>query len=416
MSDIAPAPPGRRYDLDWIRVGAFLLLILYHVGMFYVPWEWHVKSGYELPWLMPVMQLTSPWRLTLLFLVSGCATRFLADSFAARGKGAGALAGSRVLRLLPPLLLGMFVIVPPQSYYEIFEHLRGLGIADPAAHPLLADFWVRYATASGGWCEAGECLITPTWNHLWFVAYLLVYSLLLAFILSVPGGRRVLQAGADRAFRGWGLIVWPLVWLIAVRWLLAPAFEVTHALVDDWYNHALSFGAFLFGFLIARSEPARQTFMAARWPALTVAAASWAAWGSYVWVYETAIAPEALRMAMRVVYAVDQWAFIVAILGFGARWLNRGGPVLRYLTVGVFPFYIVHQTVTVVAGHHLAAQGLPLAAEAGLLIAVTFAGCFLAYEVARRLGWAGLLLGVRPAPAVRPRTVRLARHRPASPG
>ena len=45
MSAIAsPALPGRRHDLDWIRVGAFMLLILYHVGMFYVPWDWHVKS------------------------------------------------------------------------------------------------------------------------------------------------------------------------------------------------------------------------------------------------------------------------------------------------------------------------------------------------------------------------------------
>ncbi len=404
MSAIAsPALPGRRHDLDWIRVGAFFLLILYHVGMFYVPWEWHVKSGHELPWLMPVMQLTNPWRLTLLFLVSGCATRFLADSFAARGGGAAALAGSRVLRLLPPLLLGMFVIVPPQTYYEVFEHLRGLGVADPAGHPWLADFWIRYATASGGWCAADGCLITPTWNHLWFVAYLLVYSLLLVLLLALPGVRRALQAGADRLFRGWGLIVWPLLWLFAARWLLAPVFEVTHALVDDWYNHAVSFGAFLFGFLTARSEAARRTFMAVRRPALALALASWAAWAAYAWIYraDDAMPPEALRLAMRLVYAVDQWAFIVAILGFGARWLNHGGPVLRYLSIGIFPFYIAHQTVTVVAGHHLAKLGLPLAAEAGLLIAITFAGCFLAYEVARRLGWAGLLLGIKPEP--RPR-------------
>ena len=398
MSDIAPLP-ARRHDLDWIRVGAFFLLILYHVGMFYVPWEWHVKSGHELVWLEPVMQLTNPWRLTLLFLVSGCATRFLADSLAARGQGAGALAGSRTFRLLPPLLLGMFVIVPPQSYYEILEHLRGLGVADPAGHPALSGFWLRYASASGGWCEAGECLITPTWNHLWFVAYLLVYSLVLALLLALPGAARALQTGADRLFRGWGLVVWPLVWLVAIRWLLAPAFEITHALVDDWYNHALSFAAFLFGFLIARSEPARQTFMAVRWPALLLALACWVTWAAYAWAYraDDAIPPETLRMAMRVVYALDQWAFIVAILGFGARWLNRGGPVLRYLTLGVFPFYIAHQTVTVVAGHHLAKLGLPVATEAGLLIAATALGCLLTYEVARRIGWLGLLLGVKPA-------------------
>ena len=34
----------RRHDLDWLRIIAFLLLIFYHIGMFYVPWEWHVKA------------------------------------------------------------------------------------------------------------------------------------------------------------------------------------------------------------------------------------------------------------------------------------------------------------------------------------------------------------------------------------
>jgi hypothetical protein len=394
----SPVPPGRRHDLDWIRVGAFMLLILYHVGMFYVSWDWHVKSTHEVAALEPVMMLTSPWRLTLLFLVSGCATRFLADGFAARGQTGWALAGSRTLRLLPPILLGMFVIVPPQSYYEIFEHLRGLGVADPAHSAALENFWLRYATASGNWCDGGECLITPTYNHLWFVVYLLIYSLLLAALLGVPGVGRGLQAAADRAFRGWGLVVWPLAWLLLIRWTLAPIFEINHALVADWYNHALSFSAFLFGYLTARSETVRLGLIRLRWPALAAAVLSWAAWAGYAWVYraDDALPPEALRAAMRAVYALDQWAFIVAILGFGARWLNHGGPVLRYLSIGVFPFYIAHQTVTVVAGHHLAKLGLPVAVEAGLLIAATAAGCLVTYEVARRIGWLGLFLGVKP--------------------
>ena len=392
-------PPGRRYDLDWIRVGAFFLLILYHVGMFYVPWGWHVKSSHEVEALEPVMMITSPWRLTLLFLVSGCATRFIADGFQSQGGGSGRrLAGSRTLRLLVPLLFGMFVIVPPQSYYEVWEALRDMGVADPAGSPWLQNFWIKYATASGGWCDHEGCLTTPTWNHLWFVAYLWVYSLLLALLLWPAGGwLRGLATPLERALKGWGLIVWPAAWLALVR-QLAPHFEITHALTDDWYNHALSFSAFLFGFVIARSEPLKEQFARMRLPALILAVICWAGWATYAWIYRgDAVPPEALRVAMRVVYGLDQWVWIAAILGYGARYLNRGGPVLRYLTIGVFPFYIIHQTATVVAGHHLAKLGLPFAVEAPILIAATFAACFVTYEVARRIGWFGLLLGVRSA-------------------
>lgn len=409
MSSLSVAPsPDRRFDLDWIRVGAFLLLILYHVGMFYVPWEWHVKSSHEIEALEPVMQLTNPWRLTLLFLVSGAATRFLADSLARDGRvGAGRLAGSRTLRLLPPLLFAMFVVVPPQSYYEIVEAVGRLAPQpDAYRNAFTADFWVRYATGSGNWCGPdGGCLVTPTWNHMWFVAYLLIYSLILAALLALSRGLlRAVGGLLERGLKGWGLLLWPIVFLAAIRWGLAYRFEITHDLVNDWYNHALSFSAFLFGFLTARSEALRQGFVRLRWPALVLALAAWAAWAGYAWEYraEDAMPADALRRAMRIVYAADQWAFIAAILGFGARHLNRGGPVLRYLTVGVFPFYIVHQTAIVVVGHHLAQLRLPLAAEAGLLIGATFAVCFLAYEVARRIGWLGLLLGVRPQAAKRP--------------
>jgi glucans biosynthesis protein C len=390
------APSQRRVDLDWIRVGAFGLLILYHVGMFYVPWDWHVKSGHQVEWLEPVMQLTNPWRLTLLFLVSGAATRFMADRLSA-----SRLAGSRTLRLLPPLLFGMFAVVPPQSFYEVYEALIGLGVSDPGHSPWLADFWTKYATASGGWCDADGCLVTPTWNHLWFVAYLWVYSGVLALLLALTSGRlRRIGGWLERLLDGWGLLVWPIVFLAAIRWLLAARFEITHALVDDWYNHALSFSAFLFGFLTARSESLRQGFIRLRRPALLLAFASWALWAGYAWVYraDDAVPAEVLRTVMRGVYAIDQWAFIACILGYGARYLTRATPLLRYLSIGVFPFYIAHQTIIVTAGHHLAKLGLPLGTEAGLIIAITALGCWLTYEIARRIGWFGLLLGVRPKP------------------
>jgi len=68
------APFQRQFFLDWIRILAFFVLILYHVGMYYVTWDWHVKSPSAGPAIEPFMMLSSPWRLGLLFMVSGVAT------------------------------------------------------------------------------------------------------------------------------------------------------------------------------------------------------------------------------------------------------------------------------------------------------------------------------------------------------
>ncbi|MFZ0267398.1 acyltransferase family protein [Caulobacter sp.] len=392
--------PDRRYDLDWIRVGAFFLLILYHVGMFYVPWDWHVKSPHPVEALEPLMMLTNPWRLTLLFLVSGAATRFMADKVPV-----AKLTGARIGRLAPPLLFAMFVIVPPQSYYQIVEYVT----AHPGAPASILDnFWIRYVTASGHWCGPDGCLVTPTWNHMWFVAYLLVYTLALAGLLLLWKRSGVyIQAGAERVLSGPGLILWPIVFLGLIRAWLYPRYGETHALVGDYYVHAVSFSAFLIGFGLAKSEVLRERLIAARWPALSLAVAAYVAWASYAWIYraENAAPPEALRFAMRFVYATDTWCAIAAILGFGARRLNRGGPALRYLTLGVFPFYLVHQTLIVVAAHHLAKLGLPQALEAAILIVLTFAGCFATYEIVRRVPGVRMLFGLKgqpPAEASRP--------------
>ena len=110
----------RRYDLDWVRIAAFFLLVLYHIGMYYVSWDWHVKSPNASTTLEPFMGLTAPWRLSLLYFISGVATAFLYRNALVTPSGAG-FAGQRSWRLLLPLIFGMLVIVVPQAYYEVLE-------------------------------------------------------------------------------------------------------------------------------------------------------------------------------------------------------------------------------------------------------------------------------------------------------
>jgi hypothetical protein len=50
----------------------------------------------------------------------------------------------------------------------------------------------------------------------------------------------------------------------------------------------------------------------------------------------------------------NSWFWLVAILGFGSRYLNFHNQVLRYAREAVLPFYILHQTVIVVIGFYIA--------------------------------------------------------------
>ncbi|WP_202841902.1 acyltransferase family protein [Luteimonas saliphila] len=374
----------RRHDLDWVRVCAFALLVLYHVGMYYVTWEWHVDSPYASPALEPFMMLSSPWRLGLLFLVSGAATAFLlgkARAEATRDGGRIRFLGPRSWRLLVPLLFGMLVIVPPQSYYEVVDKLPG------GYHDGYLAFWGRYLAADGSFCRGDDCLILPTWNHLWFVAYLWVYTVVLWLLARcVPGaleGAGVrLAAGLSS---GIGILLWPITFFALARVALIGIFDSTHALVDDWYNHVQYFALFLLGFSIARAEAVWDAMFRRRWLALVLWLGSWLAVVAYFHQFREIAPPQALRLAMRAAWGLNQWCAIVAILGFARHWAPGDSPALRYLSQAIFPVYILHQTVIVLLAYHARPLDLPPLLEGPLLVVLTFGLCFAGYEAIRRI-------------------------------
>src|SRR3569623_750874 len=138
----------RHYGMDWLRIGAFGLLILYHIGMVFVPWGLQVKTAHPMAWLDYPMLLTNPWRLTLLFVVSGYASRALF----AKSSGVRGFFTSRTVRLLIPLASGVVVMVPPQTWVELVtQH----GYGQDFGSFLLFDYF-RFTTIDG--------VGVPTWN------------------------------------------------------------------------------------------------------------------------------------------------------------------------------------------------------------------------------------------------------------
>ena len=380
-----PIASPRRLDLDWVRIAAFGALILYHVGMYYVTWDFHIKSPQASHAIEPLMLLLNPWRLSLLFVVSGCATAFMLHQPLAASPGRIALARSRFLLL--PVVFGMLAIVPPQSWVEVMHH------GYTGTYP---QFWLRYLRGDHSFCHDGKCLRLPTWNHLWFIVYLWAYTMVVLVLARATRG--LADGPATSWLRGWRLALLPWVLLALARVLLAPRYPVTHAFWGDLYDHAQYFAVFVVGFAIARDEAAWTWLAARRYVSLGVALASYTIYIAYVANFDAQHPPtDAARVLARSNYAALQWSAILAVLGWARHTLAgvRDTPARRYLTDAVFCYYIVHQTAILLAAHCLGPLQLPPAIEAAVIIAITLATCFASYEIVRRMRWVAPLFGVR---------------------
>lgn len=371
-----PAPSQRRNDLDWIRVAAFGLLILYHVALVYAPYDWHIHSAHTFEWLHEALLLTNPWRLTLLFLVSGAALRFMTGRRSARQT-----LRARAERLIPPLIFGALVLVPIQSWLEAIDKGGFTGnFAD----------WLWHEFSPAGLANG-----VPV-NHLWFIVYIATYSLAAVALMTRPALMAKAEAWLARNTTGWRLVWVPLAYLIVIRIILFPIFGITNKLTWDFYNHFLSLGAFLFGFLMVRHEALwaelerrRRLFAVIALIALPVMMAQAAHPGGGTW----------FGVPRAVVFAVDQWAMIAAILGYGSRYLRKAqGPALNYLVDATFPLYLAHQTVLVVAVWFVRPAHMPAPLEALTLVGITFGVSLLTYEVVRRVPLIRPIWGLKPFP------------------
>ncbi len=369
----------RRYDLDWLRVLVFGLLIFYHVGMFFVPWGWHIKNNVIYDWLQWPMLFVNQWRLSILFVISGMGTCF-ALSF----RNGRQFAWERMKRLWLPLAFGMVVIVPPQVYIERL-----------VSGAFSGNYGAFYTTvAFSGIYPAGNF----SWHHLWFLPYLLIYSLLLIPVflyLRSNAQARLLQWLRKSLRRPLGLYVL-IIPLYFTEALLEPFFPVTHGLVGDWFAFFNYMILFFYGFLLIRIQDAF-------WKALTQIKTKALAIGifsfillSLIWQLEDNIY---VHFTEALVKVVNTWSWILVLFAYAAQFLNRKSALLSYCNTAVYPFYILHQTVTVILGFYLMDSSMGFLSKFLIMVLGTFVISWLLYEfVIRRIGWLRPLFGLKGRP------------------
>ncbi len=153
-SPTSPTPdrrPKRRHYLDAIRVSAILLLIPYHAARY-------VQKGFGEDRIVDAaVWFVHTWHMPLFFAISG----FLAAT-ALRRSGAVRQVRSRLRRLGVPLVIGMLTVVPLANFFVIEA----------------AAIWSRDQKVPVKRELAFDHVFNTTPQHLWFIDYLLVISLL----------------------------------------------------------------------------------------------------------------------------------------------------------------------------------------------------------------------------------------------
>jgi peptidoglycan/LPS O-acetylase OafA/YrhL len=392
----------RRHDIDALRAMAFGLVILYHVGMYDVAgWHWHLKSPAAVEWLQWPMRALNLWRMDLVFLISGLALGFLR-----RGQGPLTLLGQRSRRLLIPLAFGMLVLIPFQPYAQ--------ALANGYAAPGLGAFLLRYFSG-GPWPAEAFDGAQPgiTWNHLWYLPYLWFYTAVLLLALpwldSAPGQR---LRRAFTGLRGAALLLLPALPLVLYALTLLPRFAPSHDLVHDAWLHALYGTLFLYGWWIGLDAGFWAEARRLRWVSLSLALTllllpvAWHAIGS------GSPLPTALTRVLAHLY---KWIVILAALGWAHHRLNRPWPWLAWANDSVYPWYLLHQTVIIVAIFWLAPLHLPMGLEAALLLLATVAGCWSITALVRRSRWLRPLFGLPQRPLSRAATAQPAQMPVAPP-
>jgi peptidoglycan/LPS O-acetylase OafA/YrhL len=281
-------------------------------------------------------------------------------------RSAGEYLRRRLVRLALPLAAGTLLLVPPQVWVE--RRARGEFAGS------LASFYPRFFD---GLYPSGNF----GWHHLWFLWFLLAFSVatlpLLQWLRAPRGRALVARWGARCAARG-GL-VWLVLPAAALRAGTAFAFPRVPALGGDWSNRVLLLPAFLLGFALSEDDGIQRAIDRHWRTALALAVAGSAALGAWAWPGDALARLPSPRSSAGVLlgaaYGAGACCWVVALVGVARRHLRRRREAVARADAMAYPFYLLHQPVVVA----VAAVVAPDAAEpwrafllvAGASLAVT---------------------------------------------
>ena len=370
----------RRYDVDWLRVILFGLLIWFHYAVFsldQLEGEGTSMELFNLP-LFIVIGVMHQWRLAALFVISGMGT-----AFAFRRRTWLTYVKERGTRLGLPLLFGTYIL-----WFGIFAPIETTG---------------RLLTLFPG----SEDM---PYGHLWFIYNLLIYSILLtplfAHVRNNPEGKIVNFVRRMLNIRyGLGLLLVPPM-LLAINGILFKPWAFGE--VGMWWEFPRYMLYFLFGYLlISAQEHYFNAIDRVRIPVTVITPILAILW--YVlqidpaiphvmeggWVEEGVAAFSIDATLASVVQSLHAWFWCLLIFSWASKLLNKPNTWLAYLNEAVYPTYIVHMHLTFVPIVLFGLMGIGYYVGLTIGTVLVMVGVMICFEIARRATYFRAVFGIK---------------------
>lgn len=343
---------NRRYDIDWIRVIAIGLLLIYHVAIGVQPWG--IMIGFitnDKPWseLWIPMAMLNIWRIPLLFFVSG-----MGVYFAMQQRTMKQLIAERAARIFVPYVCGMVAIFPLCVY-----------------------IWQNY--------YAFDLSYNANPGHLWFLGNIFAYVLIFAplfFYLKKNENGKVVRTIKAIFINPAGLLLVVGAFILEVTLVNPMPFEL-YAMT--WHGFYLGMIAFFFGFCFVLSGNGFwNMLLRGRWIFLALAV------GMFVY--------RLMQFQMRVpnyLLVIESLSWILSVFAFGFKYLNRPGKVLRYLSEAAYPVYIIHMVFLFLGSALIFPLNVSASVKFFIVLFITVGGCFGFYELVRRVNFLRPLFGLK---------------------
>lgn len=344
---------SRSYDIDWLRVIAIGLLLVYHIAIGFQSWGVFIKfiqSDQSLDTLWIPMTMLNVWRIPLLFFISG-----MGVCFAMHKRNWKQLLLERTKRILMPFAFGIFFIVPVHLF-----------------------LWQKYYRQ--------ELSYSPNTGHLWFLGNIFIYVLLFTpvfYYLKKHENGTLNRWFTNLYSNPMGLLLVPSAFILEVI-IVRPGLYEAYALT--LHGFLLGLLAFFFGFSFVWSRKAfSNTVRRWRWLFLSLA----------MLLYLIRLIIFQLK-APAILTAIESNYWIFAAFGFANRYLNRPSKTLHYLSQGAYPVYIVHMIFLYLASFVIFPLDIPPLVKFLLIVIITCAGCIVSYDVIiRKIGFIRPLFGLK---------------------